>query len=470
MHVELVVPALFHCAGRRARPRSSCCSRAAAAPMAQAAIAGSIGWAARSASATVRCRPARSRALAGGLDPGAGHWLRADPVHLRADRDRVLLIPSAGIRASPRTRRRRCAAALNRHFAGQFTLHAVAPGPLGPVARDRAMRAARARADRNRRPRHRRGTAGQALACAAERNPDGALRAPGEHGARSARRSRGQQRLALGRGRRCRARRSGPWQSVSADDPVALGLARLAGMRHRAPGAGAAAWLERAPEDGRHLVVLDGLRGAHALGDAEALAARALQELERNWFAPLLAALRAGRIGMLTVHVPDAGASFETRARRPAPLLAPAAAAGELPDDGRIARMKIVTRPYAEADRAAPASPPACIRCSRACTRRGASPRRTQLEQDFSHLLPPAALDQRRPRRAPARRCHRAAEETAHHRRLRRRRRHRLRGGHARAARLRRARRLPGAQPHGARLRPDARAGGHRRQARRPTC
>jgi hypothetical protein len=52
------------------------------------------------------------------------------------------------------------------------------------------------------------------------------------------------------------------------------------------------------------------LRGAHALGDAEALAARTL-ELEKQWFSPLLAALRAGRVGMLTVQVPDAGASFE---------------------------------------------------------------------------------------------------------------------------------------------------------------
>ena len=49
--------------------------------------------------------------------------------------------------------------------------------------------------------------------------------------------------------------------------------------------------------------------------------------MEELWFAPLLAALRAGRIGMLTVRVPDAGASFETVRgdlrrfwRRPRPL------------------------------------------------------------------------------------------------------------------------------------------------------
>jgi len=118
----------------------------------------------------------------------------------------------------------------------------------------------------------------------------------------------------------------GPWQSVSAGDPALLGLAKAAGMRHHGPDAGAAAWLDRAPEDGRHLLVLDTLRGAQALGDAEALAARLLT-LEERWFAPLLAALRAGRIGMLTVHIPDAGASFETERgdlrrfwRRPRPL------------------------------------------------------------------------------------------------------------------------------------------------------
>ena len=120
----------------------------------------------------------------------------------------------------------------------------------------------------------------------------------------------------------------GAWQSVSAGDPVACGLARLAGLRHRAPGPGAVHWLERASEDGRHLVVLDGLRAAQALGDTEALAQR-LRALEDGWFAPLLEALRAGRIGMLTTHVPDAAASFETARgdlrrfwRRPRPLAA----------------------------------------------------------------------------------------------------------------------------------------------------
>jgi len=128
-----------------------------------------------------------------------------------------------------------------------------------------------------------------------------------------------------------------PWHSLSASDPAAIGLAKLAGLRHRAPGEGAEAWLERAPTDGRHVVLLDALRAGAAFGDAEALARR-LQGLEERWFAPLLAALRAGRIGMITVHAPEAGASFETvRAdlrrfwRRPRPL------ASYGPDRGRAA-------------------------------------------------------------------------------------------------------------------------------------
>jgi hypothetical protein len=92
------------------------------------------------------------------------------------------------------------------------------------------------------------------------------------------------------------ANASAAWRSVSAAEPLALGLARAAGIARRAPARTAESWLADLPEDGRHLAVLAGAAAA----------------LEDAWFAPLLAALRRGRIGMLTLHVPDAGASFET--------------------------------------------------------------------------------------------------------------------------------------------------------------
>jgi len=264
-------------------------------------------------------------AHAHGLNPGAALWLRADPIHLRADRHQVLLMPSQAFSVST-AEADGLAAALTPWLAGKFVLHAVRPDQWCLRFEGQAQSEASAKPPID-------------LAGA---NIDPHLppkqwhplltelqMALYEHPANTAREQRGEpviNSVWLWGAGRLPAAASGPWQSVSADDPVALGLGRLAGMRHRAPGAGAVDWLERAPEDGRHLVVLDSLRGAHALGDLDALAKR-LQDLESNWFAPLLAALKSGRIGMLTIHIPEAAASFETARgdlrrfwRRPRPL------------------------------------------------------------------------------------------------------------------------------------------------------
>ncbi len=86
------------------------------------------------------------------------------------------------------------------------------------------------------------------------------------------------------------------WRSLSAEDPLALGLARIARIAHRTPPANATEWLAELPGDGRHLAAFDALHDT----------------LEADWFAPLLAALKRGRVGMVTVHVPDSGLCFET--------------------------------------------------------------------------------------------------------------------------------------------------------------
>ena len=266
-------------------------------------------------------------ALAHGLDPGAHQWLRADPVHLRADRDRLLLVPSQAF-AVTAEEARALTGALVPLLSGKFTLHPLAPDQWCVRVED-----------------------DDAFAIAADARPPIELAGADidphlppkpwhplltelqmalyEHPVNTARERCGDPVInsvwLWGAGKLPQAA-NGPWQSVNAGDSVASGLARSAGIRHRAPGAGAREWLGRAPEDGRHLVVLDDLRGVHALGDLDALARR-LQALEANWFAPLLAALKAGRIGMVTIHVPEAAASFETVRgdlhrfwRRPRPL------------------------------------------------------------------------------------------------------------------------------------------------------
>ena len=305
MHVELVVPALF---------RSG-----AAVPAAEMLLA--RGRRSNSAPATLEAWQARAfglpdaplpagalTALACGLEPGETHWMRADPVHLRADRDRVLLFPGTAFGLA-QEEAEALAAALNAHYAGQFTLHAVRPDAWCLQGGSELAVSARAPAE----------IAGRSVDAELPDKRWHALlneiqMAMYQHPVNTARESRGDPVVnslwLWGAGRLPAAARCA-WLSVSAEDPVVLGLARLAGVRHRAPGAGAESWLDRAPENGRHLVVLDALRAAGGTGD-DATPAHRLQDMEREWFLPLLLALRSARIGMLTVHVPDAGATFET--------------------------------------------------------------------------------------------------------------------------------------------------------------
>jgi hypothetical protein len=104
---------------------------------------------------------------------------------------------------------------------------------------------------------------------------------------------------------------SAPWRSIASADPLLAGLARAAGMEQLALPPTAGDWLEALPGEGRHLAALGALEEA----------------MEAAWFAPLVAALRRGRLGMLTLHAPEAGLAVETVRRdlrrfwrRPRPL------------------------------------------------------------------------------------------------------------------------------------------------------
>lgn len=305
MHLELVVPALFAVQGVPSLPALELLlargRRSGSEPRSlEDWLGGAFGLGRGSL-------PAGALTLLGcGQDAGSDFWLRADPVHLRAERDRLLLVPGQALELAAEEAAE-LAAALNRHCAGQLELRVLRPDAwCARSAQEIALEA--------------RSPVELAGAGAAGRLPDKrwqlllteiqmALHAHPVNAARERRGALPANSLWLwGAGRAPAA--SGPWQSVSAQDPVALGLARAAGVRQRDPGAGADEWLAQAREDGRHLVVLDALRGARALGDGAL--ARHAQALEARWFAPLLAALRSGRIGMVTLHVPDAAVSFET--------------------------------------------------------------------------------------------------------------------------------------------------------------
>jgi hypothetical protein len=243
--------------------------------------------------------------LGRGADPGEAFWARADPVHLRVMRDHLTVVPSDAFDLSPAEADALCLA-LNQHFSG-MSFMACEPRRWSvrlvqevSMETENPLEISRQEAD---------------LPREAARLLNEAQMVLHEHPVNQAREARGEPAVnsiwLWGAGRAPREAEC-PWQSVAADDPAALGAARLAGARHRALPRSAPDWLERLPEEGRHLAVLDALRAPLALGK-DSLQAE-VEALERNWFAPLLAALRAGRIGMVTLHVPDgaAGLSSET--------------------------------------------------------------------------------------------------------------------------------------------------------------
>lgn len=94
-----------------------------------------------------------------------------------------------------------------------------------------------------------------------------------------------------------------PAATVLADTPLAVGLARLAGLTPRAPETAASL-------DGDTLVVLDALQGPALQLDLDRWRAT-LAQFERDWFSPLAAVLGQGRLKRLRISAPGDRASFE---------------------------------------------------------------------------------------------------------------------------------------------------------------
>lgn len=244
--------------------------------------------------------PAGALSLLGaGGAPGDAVWTRADPLHMQVMRERIVVAPARVAREEADA----VCQAVNDHFAGAVELRALDGSrwcarleceidvgdepPLAIGGREATQRA------------------GDVLLTEIQM----LLHA---HPVNSAREARGEPAVNSvwfwGAGR-LPPRTQSRWISVTSEEPLALGFAHNSGATARTLPDGAARWLSSG--EGRHLAILDAANPA----------------LERDWFAPLAAALRAGRIGMLSLHVPDAGLSVEAVRgdlrrfwRRPKPL------------------------------------------------------------------------------------------------------------------------------------------------------
>ncbi|MDH4094798.1 MAG: hypothetical protein OEV81_08425 [Betaproteobacteria bacterium] len=223
---------------------------------------------------------------AGALTAGeAGFRLRADPVHYRVLRDRVVIVPATALDARAADA---LVGTLNRHFAGRHEFRAATPDAWTMSSAPAPIDAPPAAE-----------VWGRDFAECMPAAPWPALlneiqMALHDHPANEGREAAANGVWLWGAGELPAALRA-PWRSIASDDPLARGLARAAGIESHAAPRAAAEWLAALPGAGRHLVQLGALEGA----------------MDEAWFAPLLEALRAGRLGMLTLHAPGAGLAVE---------------------------------------------------------------------------------------------------------------------------------------------------------------
>jgi len=246
--------------------------------------------------------------LGEGPPPEAGWWIRADPVHLRADRDRLILFPPAVLDLTA-AEAHSLADACNRLFASdgwrlqalhprRWYLHLDENPGLRTYDLDEAV--GKAIADfLPRGPQRRRWqtvlTEVQMILHGAEVN--------------LARQSRGRMIAngvwLWGSGTLPPAQPL-PWKSVWAEDPFAVGLARHSQVPCESPGHCARAI--EAARSGPALVVWQGVREAWASGDTASFMA-AVQVACELWIAPVYEAVRSQRIANALLAT-DRGVAF----------------------------------------------------------------------------------------------------------------------------------------------------------------
>ena len=252
--------------------------------------------------------------LADGGDPGAHHWLRADPVHLKLEGNRLVLADSGTFSVSQQEAES-LSYSLNAHFSADgLSFYPLRPErwylrvETAPALATTALPEAAGRSIDNLLPR-----GADASAWRARLN-DVQMLLHG-HAVNEARESAGNvpiNSVWLWGGGNLSDAVSAPFNAVWSRDAFAAGLAQAARIAaHDLPDS-AADLLRASASEGVNLIVLDRLRGAAHYGDAHGWR-EGLARLERDWFAPLLEVLRQERIGMLSLHAlgPEGALSAE---------------------------------------------------------------------------------------------------------------------------------------------------------------
>ncbi|MBX6392090.1 MAG: hypothetical protein IRY96_01345 [Burkholderiales bacterium] len=231
-------------------------------------------------------------------------WMRADPCHLRVMRDRLVLTDATTFDLE-REEAEALVEALNRHFAEDgLVFYPMQPErwyvrlPAMPVLQTVPLDEARGRDIDSLLP-----GGDEAMRWRSTLNEIQMLLY--QHPVNDAREERGAAPVNSvwfwGAGTQAAPPRR-PYQRVRTRDPLAAGLAQTSGASVMPLPDHAQQWLKQAGNEGVELVVLDQLAAPAGYGQEDEWRTR-LEALDRDWFAPLLDALRRGRIGMITLHL-----------------------------------------------------------------------------------------------------------------------------------------------------------------------
>lgn len=239
-------------------------------------------------------------------DEAARWWMRCDPVHLRADRDQLLVFHPHTLHVTT-AEAVALAASINAHFAGDgWRLHTAHPERWylavseDPAVRNYDLAEVCGRAMGAYMP-----TGTQARQWRALLNELQMLLHT--HAVNQAREAKGQPTIngawLWGVGMLPAAVSALPWQHVFSDEPFARGVARLHHVAATDVPDGFSA-LQRADRAGSMLLVLSGLRVAALTADAAAMA-HALAETLARWLVPAADALVKRNVAQLTVYPCD---------------------------------------------------------------------------------------------------------------------------------------------------------------------
>lgn len=239
---------------------------------------------------------------ADGVAPGEAYWLRADPVHMQIERDRLILHPVSELQTAEAAQ---LCASLNAHFLAAG-LNLVAPHPdrwylrldQAPEMVTHDLPAVIGRDVRDSLPYGK-----DALYWHGVLNEMQMLLY--DHAVNQAREMRGEwpvNSVWLWGGGHAQHELLRPVQQVMTDDPLAAALAAAAGVAH----ASLPERLELARYDGVLLVVWEGMRQAIRRGDVAGWRA-ALERFERSCLQPALQALMRGRTDRITLDVLQPG-------------------------------------------------------------------------------------------------------------------------------------------------------------------